>query len=420
MIRDKFRFQIDDEKWGKHLKDYEYNKKHLEWNFNPKPKYITHKQLLYNDIEFNPITQRYYDENVENEMKKKEEKIIKKAISQNYEKQFLHQQEYDIINNRLKRFSQDKIIKNKKKFSSDSNVPYNIISNISLNIHNPIAPNQRDKYIEPEIKKNPIVIKSYLYKDYDILTNKYKHFDNEKKKIDNEFEKLTSISQLNNRKDYDIIKNKFYNDDLNKMGNNKPIVGNLIPYRGQLYNPINMKHYDNENLNKIEQSQLSNRLKKFKIRSKLEEYYNFKNEENLEKEKEKNINHCNYIKYEKIDQRGYDILNFEKNYHKYLDNFKMKNNLEPWSLLKNNVGENETISKKKLYLIGSKNQQLEDKFKEFKTLRSQQINNFKIIKDKENFKIKPRNIEIKPLNKSFSQPAFIINKQDWFGIGKNQ
>ena len=420
MIRDKFRFQIDDEKWGKHLKDYEYSKKNLEWKFNPKPKYITHKQLLYNDIEFNPITQRYSDENVENEMKKKEEKIIKKAISQNYEKQFLHQQEYDIINNRLKRFSQDKIIKNKKKFSSDSNVPYNIISNISLNIHNPIAPNQRDKYIEPEIKKNPIVIKSYLYKDYDILTNKYKHFDNEKKKIDNEFEKLTSISQLNNRKDYDIIKNKFYNDDLNKMGNNKPIVGNLIPYRGQLYNPINMKPYDKENLNKIEQSQLSNRLKKFKIRSKLDEYYNFKNEENLEKEKEKNINYYNYIKYEKIDQRGYDILNFENNYNKYLDNFKMKNNLEPWSLLKNNVGENETISKKKLYLIGSKNQQLEDKFKEFKTLRSQQINNFKIIKDKENFKIKPRNIEIKPLNKSFSQPAFIINKQDWFGIGKNQ
>jgi hypothetical protein len=98
----------------------------------------------------------------------------------------------------------------------------------------------------------------------------------------------------------------------------------------------------------------------------------------------------------------------------------MKNNLEPWYILKNNVGKNETISKKKLYLVKTKNQELEDKFKEFKTLRSQQINNFKIIKDKENFKIKPRNIEIKPLNKSFSQPAFIINKQDWFGIGKNQ
>ena len=72
--------------------------------------------------------------------------------------------------------------------------------------------------------------------------------------------------------------------------------------------------------------------------------------------------------------------------------------------------------KKKLYEPATKNQELEDNFKEFKTLRSQQINNFNILKDKENLKIKPRNCEIKPLSKSFSQPAFSINKQDWFGI----
>ena len=108
MIKDKFRFQIEDEKWGKHLKDYEYSKKHLEWKFNPKPKYITHKQLLYNDREFNPITQRYSDENIEKEMKKKEEQILKKSISQNFEKQFKYEKEYDIINNRLKKISQDK------------------------------------------------------------------------------------------------------------------------------------------------------------------------------------------------------------------------------------------------------------------------------------------------------------------------
>ena len=417
MIKDKFRFQIDDEKWGKHLKDYEYSKKNLEWKFNPKPKYITHKQLLYNDIEFNPITQRYSDENVEKEMKKKEEQILKKSISQNYERQFKYEKEYDIINNRLKKLSQQKIInRDKKTFSCDSNVPYNIISNLSLNVHNPISPNQRTKYIEPEIKKKPILIKSYLYKDYDILTNKYKHFDKEKKKIDRDFEKLTSISQLNSRRDYDIIKNKFYNEELNKIDNNKPIVGNVVPFNGQIYNPINMKPYDNEKLNQIKQTELSHRLKKFKIRSNLDQYYHFKNEENLQKEMKNKINHCNYSKYATIDQRGYDILNFEKNYHKYLENFKMKNNLEPWSILKKNVGKNETISKKKLYEPATKNQELEDNFKEFKTLRSQQINNFNILKDKENLKIKPRNCEIKPLSKSFSQPAFSINKQDWFGI----
>jgi hypothetical protein len=418
MIKDKFRFQIEDEKWGKHLKDYEYSKKHLEWKFNPKPKYITHKQLLYNDREFNPITQRYSDENIEKEMKKKEEQILKKSISQNFEKQFKYEKEYDIINNRLKKISQDKIINSDKKikFSCDSNVPYNIISNLSLNVHNPIPPNQRINYIEPEIKKKPILIKSYLYKDYDILTNKYKNFDKEKKKIDRDFEKLTSISQLNSRRDYDIIKNKFYNEELNKKDNNKPIVGNLIPFKGQIYNPINMKPYDNEKLNEIKQKELSSRLKKFKIRSNLDQYYHFKNEDNLQKEMKNKINHCNYSKYANIDQRGYDILNFENNYHKYVDNFKMKNNLEPWYILKNNVGKNETISKKKLYLVKTKNQELEDKFKEFKTLRSQQINNFNILKDKENFQIKLRNNEIKPLNKSFSQPIFKINKQDWFGI----
>ncbi len=177
-----------------------------------------------------------------------------------------------------------------------------------------------------------------------------------------------------------------------------------------------MKPYDNEKLNEIKQKELSSRLKKFKIRSNLDQYYHFKNEDNLQKEMKNKINHCNYSKYANIDQRGYDILNFENNYHKYVDNFKMKNNLEPWYILKNNVGKNETISKKKLYEPATKNQELEDNFKEFKTLRSQQINNLNILKDKENLKIKPRNCEIKPLSKSFSQPAFIINKKDWFGI----
>ena len=423
MNQSQFSFQENNNNWIKNIKDYEYSKKNLEWKFNPKPQYITHKQIAYNDKGFNPITQKYLDKSIENNIRIIEDKNLKNSLVKNYDKSLQYQQTFDIITleNKLKDLNYKEEIKEKKTRNvlPDSNVPYNIISNISLNNHNIIPPNLRKKYPEFQERKKPIITKAYLYKDYDIINNKYKFLDEEKQKIDKEIEKLTISNQINNRNDYDCIKGRFYNDELNKLDDEKMYKKkvNLIPYKGQKYNPINMKLYDTEILNQNEKecSKLNN---KFKLRKDLEMYYNYQEEKNLEIQKNKNFNHCDYRKYEDIDKRGYNIINFEKSYNKYHDNFPMKKVIEPWDYLKQYAGNNETISKKKLFISLFNKKELDERLKQFKMNRNESVKNLMNIKDEERFKINeliPKiNNSNKHINKSYSQPIIFMNKEDWF------
>ena len=421
MNQSHFSFQENNNNWVKNIKDYEYSKQNLEWKFNPKPQYITHKQMAYNDIRFNPITQKYLDKSIENEVRINDDKNLKNTLVKNYDKSFQYKQTFDIITleNKLKDLNYEEEIKKKKirNVLPDSKVPYNIISNISLNNHNIIPPNLRKKYPEFNEKKKQIITKSYLYKDYDIINNKYKVLDEEKQKIDKEIEKLTASKQINNRKDFDFIKCRFYNDELNKIEDEKMYKkkGNLIPYRGQKYNPINMKTYDTDNLNNDDKESLKLQ-NKFKLRKDLEIYYINQEEKNLEIQKNK---HCDYRNYADIDKRGYNIINFEKSYNKYQDNFPMKKVIEPWDYLKKNVGNNETISKKKLFINILKKQELDERLKQFKIIRNESVQNLMNIKDEERFKIKElipkiNNNNNKQINKSYSQPHLFMNKEDWF------
>ena len=156
MYKENFPFKLNgDQSWANILKNYEYNKKTLEWQFNRKPDYITNKQVLLKDNDFNPIIQKYTDNNKENEIRKKEDINLKNTLAKNLDRQLKYEQTFHIINleNKLKDLNYIEEIKEKKQRNvpPDTNVPYNIISNISLNKHNPINPNQRPKYKECEI-----------------------------------------------------------------------------------------------------------------------------------------------------------------------------------------------------------------------------------------------------------------------------
>ena len=72
--------------------------------------------------------------------------------------------------------------------------------------------------------------------------------------------------------------NKIEDEKINRKNEN------LIPYKGQKYNPINMKIYDTEILNK--DSQENTKLQnKFKLRKDLEMFYNYQEENNLRNSK---------------------------------------------------------------------------------------------------------------------------------------
>ena len=100
----------------------------------------------------------------------------------------------------------------------------------------------------------------------------------------------------------------------------------------------------------------------------------------------------------------------------------MKNNIDKWKVLKQKAGENETISKKKLYIEQLEKQELDDRLKQFKISRNEKINKLQNINEEKSFKIIPFISKIKQdkqINKSLSQPNIFFNKKIWFGNQRN-
>ena len=65
------------------------------------------------------------------------------------------------------------------------------------------------------------------------------------------------------------------------------------------------------------------------------------------------------------------------------------NKSDKWKVLKQKAGENETISKKKLYIEQLEKQELDDRLKQFKISRNEKINKLQNINEEKSFKIIP-------------------------------
>ena len=159
-------------------------------------------------------------------------------ISKGYDNQLEEETTYDIINlrNKLSYFNFEEIpekkeggfAKNDSQFNYETaNVkPYNIISNLSLRTHNFLKPELRPQNDNDLIKSNEglgykkenLLNKKSLderySRDYNIINNKYKIFDAEKKRTDRQIQNLNALRKMQNMKTYDIIRGKYKNQKL--------------------------------------------------------------------------------------------------------------------------------------------------------------------------------------------------------------
>ena len=69
--------------WKNNIKDYESNKKTLEWGSNPKQMLITTKVVKERDTIFNPILQVYNNNDHEGHLKQKEQSDIIQTLAKN-------------------------------------------------------------------------------------------------------------------------------------------------------------------------------------------------------------------------------------------------------------------------------------------------------------------------------------------------
>ena len=69
-----------DYNWENQIKKYDYNRTHLKWGKNPYPEQITHKMVKQNDLTFNPILQKYNDNEYDKQLRQKEKSDIYTTI----------------------------------------------------------------------------------------------------------------------------------------------------------------------------------------------------------------------------------------------------------------------------------------------------------------------------------------------------
>jgi hypothetical protein len=267
---------------------------------------------------------------------------------------------YNIINlrNKLKglNYSEDKYLHNKRQNISPDKYntkPYNIISNNSFKIQHYLPPNMRDKIPDLSnctegiipIKNKKDFLNDKYYKDYDIISNKYKFFNKEKEQTEKEIQTLTAAKKIQNLRTYDIIKRKYinpeteenYQKELEKK--QKAKIDNAIKDKIKnknyiIRNPINNEVFD-ETAQKEQDQKEYEKLGKYRMKSKIENYYRSldvnkdKNNENKFKTLNKPLEH------KIVNERGYNIVNHTLfNQENRSNKFKKYKILSDWEKLK--------------------------------------------------------------------------------------
>lgn len=205
--------------WAENVNKYTNDKKNLEWGYNKSPKYVTEKIIKERDCIFNPVTQTYKDKELDNNLRLEDQKTMKDIITKNYDRSLCYEQTYNLIN----RDDKLKVFKNHQDYPTTKSDPirtklekqrinHNIISNYTLDKHNYCKPELRPKVEkEPEKERNKINVN--LYRDFDVISNKYKVEDGNKAVADKQIAQYEAAKKFWNTHDYNLIQADFYDKE---------------------------------------------------------------------------------------------------------------------------------------------------------------------------------------------------------------
>ena len=442
----------NDPNWASKLIDYQNSKKVFNYKPEQFPKHITKKMIFDNQREFNPITQKFYDKKKEENFTKNSRNAKINMISKGYDNQLEEETTYDIINlrNKLDYFkfkenpekTEGGFAKNDSQFNYETaNVkPYNIISNLSLRTHNYLKPELRPKNDNELIKSNEglgykkenLLNKKNLdeiySRDYNIINNKYKLFDTEKKQTDRQIQNLNALRKMQNMKTYDIIRGRYKNQVLEqKLQEKEKLEKSKKPpgVRDKNYivrNPLNNIIYDQEEQKRLDTIEYQKK-QRFLSKEYVNDYYHSKHN-NLESQKL--ISHQHYFnpfEYRMNNIRGYDILTNKSQTimegNKYLTDIQSKKLETQWDKIKNNADKkNNTFKSKNLYLAEYDSNDIDLHYSNYLSMRKpileQRANTIDIIhrnngKNGKNGNTLTKSIDISKNNNVFNRYENLIN-----------
>ena len=370
-MKEVFENKKSKEEWEKNIKNYEYNKKNIiDWSKIKKPELITAEKVKEIDIYFNPILQKYNNINLNSKMVKKEKDEIINSIIKSRDYQLSKEQTYNIINleDKLKGFEnhpnypkQKDIIKSRKKIIYHPK-NFNILSNIPLDIHHYDKPENRPKITSksesPNFKTLPNIP---FYKDYDIISNRYKFFNEEKNKVDKAINKIHTAKLFFKKNDYNPIKGSYFNNEKEKEFQKKRLQTQLtwgkekfknMPKcakgKSDVYNLITTHVVDPIEMDRILKEE-KDRIQRYGIRYQLEKFYRDRNFSQDLQDEMRNNNKVSFERFKIEDQRQYNILNLKDRPFKEHSKNVTNGYQTVWETILSGANSNNTFDKKQIY-----------------------------------------------------------------------
>ena len=422
--------------WENQIKKYDYNRTHLAWEKNPLPEKITTQMVKQNDLVFNPILQKYNDKEYDKSLRQKEKSAILNSIVNNQDNQLKVEQTFNIINlqDRLKGFEKHPdypvkkdLINKRKKINYDTKC-YNILSNLPLTQHHYDKPENRQKCSSSENAQKP----KYSYnqeRDFDIISTKYKKFNDEKVKVDNEITKIQTAKIFYKNNDYNPVKGVYFNqakeqayqekikEEQKNWGKEKfKNMPKCAKGRSDVYNLISLKVVEPKEFNKILKDE-KDKKKRYEIRNKIENYYREKNLMQQDKEENKLNGKDSYLRYKELDKRQYDIIDLkERPYKEYAKKMK-KQKFEGWDKILQGAGENNTFKTKSIYKDPYDYSEAGLSFDNFKKNRNKTLSSLPKIEEDKLFSQKKKISKCSSYNnikKNKCEKNYLFNKEKFF------
>ena len=375
------------------------------------PEKITNEKVLKNDIYYNPILQKYNNINLESKSIQKDKEAMMDKIIKSRDNQLKNEQVYNIINleDRFKGFETSRNYISPETINKQSKKRFfrGIYKNLQF------IQNNENLQFSRNHKRF-----SYFHKekDYDIITTKYKHFNDEKNYIDKEINKINTARVFYKNNDYNPIKGAFYNDEKEEEFQKKRYETQLtwgqkklknLPKcakgKSNVYNLITTNIVDPTEMNRLLEEE-RHKKQRYELRYKLEKYYKDKCVSKLSLDEIRNKNKVSFQRYKVEDQRLYNILNLkEKPYKEHAKHSIGHQTI--WETILSGGNDNNTFDKKEIYKDPYDCSETERTFYEYQVRRNNTLSSLKEIKEDKLFN------NIKKFNNKYRLRKCITNKK---------
>lgn len=391
-----FSFEWPNYSWANDVQDYSAKKHHYVGTSHSPTRKLTNKDFKINECFFNPITQKYNNRSIQEKVSSAEKAAFPYKIASYYDRNLRYEQTFDIINlkDKFRVFKNHPLAPREKeqfgnlKLKDMSKIEYNILSNINLRDHHFEKPEKRPQKPSTVPVLKPVVKQAWTFKDYDIISNKYNDDNEAKKKVNEQAFKLESANKYWRTHNFNPVVGKFFDpvkeDKFQEEQKAKAAVWGKdrvlkLPKRvqeqGLLYNPVNQKILDEERLKAYEQK-MRDKKKRYERKNQIEEFFLRRDMALTERAHTRNANKKCYEYYRETDNRGYDIISFDKNYNKYKKMLTLKDHTTNWDMLQDKSSEKtSTFGNNNIYKDNYDYSDVDKNIFKFKTERNSKIEN---------------------------------------------